>query len=475
MSRLNVGILGCGAIAATMANTVRKTKGFCMYAAASRNLDKATGFAKRNGVRKAYGSYEELLQDKKVDLVYIATPHSEHFEHAKLCISYGKPCLVEKAFTVNEAQAREVFRLAKEKNVFITEAIWTRYMPFVRTMKEVLASGVIGKPVCLSANLGYAIKGKERMVEPALAGGSLLDLGVYPLNFASMMFGDDLLRVEASCTYTSKHLDEQDNLTLIYKDGRMAALTATMLGTTDRKGTIVGTEGYLVIDNINNFERMTVYDGKYKKIASYKRPRQITGYEYELQACRMALENGWLECPEMTHDETIRMMRICDVIRRQIGVIYPFENGSVPDPVKVEEGATSQVEEVIEISPELQIAPQEDAALFMEGPVADAEDAQVIAAARNDENVYTSSEAAKADGSMIADESNSAAAESAGSEQTGPDMTEEAFAASEKTGESETPTEVLSEAPTETPAEAPAEAPTEAPTETLAEAPAAAD
>ena len=466
MSRLNVGILGCGAIAATMANTVRKTKGFCMYAAASRNLDKATGFAKRNGVRKAYGSYEELLQDKKVDLVYIATPHSEHFEHAKLCISYGKPCLVEKAFTVNEAQAREVFRLAKEKNVFITEAIWTRYMPFVRTMKEVLASGVIGKPVYLSANLGYAVKGKERLVEPALAGGSLLDLGVYPLNFASMMFGDDLLRVEASCTYTSKHLDEQDNLTLIYKDGRMAALTATMLGTTDRKGTIVGTEGYLVIDNINNFERMTVYDGKYKKIASYKRPRQITGYEYELQACRMALENGWLECPEMTHDETIRMMRICDVIRRQIGVIYPFENGSVPDPVKVEEGATSQVEEVIEISPELQIAPQEDATLFMEGPVADAEDAQVIAdepEAQADENVCTPPETAEADGSMIADEPIAAADASAGSEQAGPDMTEEAFAVSEKTGESETPTEtpteVLTDTSTETPEAAPAEVP----------------
>ena len=183
-----------------------------------------------------------------------------------------------------------------------------------------------------------------------------------------------------------------------------------------------------MIDNINNFERMTVYDGKYKKIASYKRPRQITGYEYELQACRMALENGWLECPEMTHDETIRMMRICDVIRRQIGVIYPFENGSVPDPVKVEEGATSQVEEVIEISPELQIAPQEDATLFMEGPVADAADAQVIADA------------------------------SAGSEQTGPEMTEEAPAASEEPGESETPTEVLSEAPAEALAEAPAAA-----------------
>lgn len=379
MARVNVGILGCGRIAATMAETVRRTKGFCMYAAASRNLDKATGFAKRNGVRKAYGSYEELLRDRKVDLVYIATPHSEHFENAKLCISYGKPCLVEKAFTVNEMQARELFRLAKEKNVFITEAIWTRYMPFVRTMKEVLASGVIGKPVFLSANLGYDVKDKNRMVDPALAGGSLLDLGVYPLNFASMMFGDELLRVEASCTYTSQHLDEQDNLTLVYKDGRMAALTATMLGRTDRQGMIVGTEGYMIIDNVNNFEKLTVYDKQYKKTASYKRPRQITGYEYELQACRMALENGWLECPEMTHDETIRMLRICDVIRRQLGVIYPFENGSVPEPGKAKQpGATVQEPEVIEVSPEFQIAPQEDNALFVDGPMADACEAEVI-------------------------------------------------------------------------------------------------
>ena len=379
MARVNVGILGCGGIAATMAETVRRTKGFCMYAAASRNLDKATGFAKRNGVRKAYGSYEELLKDRKVDLVYIATPHSEHFENAKLCISYGKPCLVEKAFTVNEMQARELFRLAKEKNVFVTEAIWTRYMPFVRKMKEVLASGVIGKPVFLSANLGYDVKGKNRMVDPALAGGSLLDLGVYPLNFASMMFGDELLRVEASCTYTSRHLDEQDNLTLIYKDGRMASLTATMLGRTDRQGMIVGTEGYMIVDNVNNFEKLTVYDKQYKKIASYKRPRQITGYEYELQACRMALENGWLECPEMTHDETIRMLRICDVIRRQLGVIYPFENGSVPEPGDEKQpGATAQETEVIEVSPELQIAPQEDNTLFVDGPVADACEAEVI-------------------------------------------------------------------------------------------------
>ena len=361
MKRVNVGILGCGGIAQTMALTVRKTKGFCLYAAASRSLEKAKDFAKENGAKKAYGSYEEMLNDRKVDLVYVATPHSEHFANAKLCIEHGKPCLVEKAFTVNEAQARELFRLAKEKNVFITEAIWTRYMPFVRTMKEVLASGAIGKPVYLEANLGYDVKGKNRMTDPALAGGSLLDLGVYPLNFASMMFGDDLLRVEASCTYTDKHLDEQDNITLVYRDGRMAVLTATMLGRTDRRGMIVGTEGYLVVENVNNFEKLTVYDKEYKKKNSYKRPRQTTGYEYELLACRMALENGWPECPEMTHDETLRMLRVCDVVRRQLDVVYPFENGKIPDPENDEEDG-----EIIEVSPELQIAPQEESVSIAE-------------------------------------------------------------------------------------------------------------
>jgi hypothetical protein len=165
-----------------------------------------------------------------------------------------------------------------------------------------------------------------------LAGGALLDVGVYPLNFAAMLFGTDLLRIEASCTYTDQHLDEQENITLIYRDGRMATLSASMLGLTDRSGTIVGTEGCLVVENINNFEQMTLYGKDHKKQKVYKRPRQITGYEYELQACKRALENGLLECPEMPHEETIRMMRICDIIRREMGVIYPFENGKITDP-----------------------------------------------------------------------------------------------------------------------------------------------
>lgn len=326
-------------MAATMAWTVRKTRGFRAYACASRNLDKATGFAKRNHVRKAYGSYEELVHDEKVDLIYIATPHSEHYANAKLCIENGKPCLVEKTFAINEDQARELFALAESKNVFITEAMWTRYMPFVRTMKEVVSSGVIGEPVMLQANLGYALKETPRLNDPSLGGGSLLELGVYGVNFASMLFGDDILRVEASCTYTSRHLDEQDNITLVYRNGRMASLSASMVGETDRRGVISGTKGYVVIDNINNFQTMTVYDADHLKVASYKRPRQKSGYEYELRACREALKNGLTECPEMPHAETLMMMHILDSIRKEMGVTYPAETEQAK---KDEAGATRQ-------------------------------------------------------------------------------------------------------------------------------------
>ncbi len=330
MPRMRVGILGCGRIAAVMANTLKRTPGFRLYAAASRTLEKAQQFAAENGAKKAYGSYEELLADEKVDLVYIATPHSEHYANAMMCIHAGKPCLVEKAFTVNERQAREVFEEAKKAKVLVTEAIWTRYMPFLQTIQTVIKSGIIGTPVQISANLCYNITSKSRMTDPATAGGALLDVGVYPIHFAAMLFGTDLQRVEASCSYTQQHLDEQDNYTLIYKDGRTAFLTAGMVGSSDRRGTIVGTEGCIVVENINNFEELTVYGANHKKVKTYKRPRQITGYEYELYACKEALENGWLECPAIPHEESLQVMRICDTIRRKMDVIYPFENGEIP-------------------------------------------------------------------------------------------------------------------------------------------------
>ena len=323
--KYNIGIIGSGNIAGVMADTIKRMKNVRLYAVASRSKVKADVFAEKYGCKKAYGSYEELASDSKVDLVYIATPHSEHYENAKLCLLNGKPVLCEKAFTANAAQAKELIRISQERRVLLAEAIWTRYMPMLATIREVLGSGIIGEPKTLTANLGYLIERVARLQEPALAGGALLDVGVYTLNFASMIFGGDIETIESSCTYTKTGVDEQNSITIYYKDGRMAVLNSSMISLSDRKGMIYGTKGFAIIENINNYESIKVFDTRYKEIASYKRPRQISGYEYEVEACIKALENGEIECGEMPHSEIIRMMEIMDGLRAKWGIVYPFE------------------------------------------------------------------------------------------------------------------------------------------------------
>lgn len=325
MGKLHVGLMGAGNIAGTMAETINGMKGVTLYGVASRTEDKAKAFAKQYGVKKAFGSYEAMLQDDRVDLVYIATPHSEHYANAMLCIKHKKPVLCEKAFTVNAGQAREVLDYAEKEKVFITEAIWTRYMPMVDEIKKVLDSGMIGRPMLLSANLSYALEHVQRLYDPALAGGSLLDLGVYPINFASMFFGTDIAKVSSFCTYTETGVDKQETITIQYRDGKVASLTASHCCVGDRKGIIQGTSGFMVIENINNYENFTVYDKDRKKILFKKAPKQVTGYEYEVMACAQALREGALECPQMPHRETIRVMEFMDSLRKEWGVVYPFE------------------------------------------------------------------------------------------------------------------------------------------------------
>lgn len=327
MKKFNVAILGTGIIANKMAETLNgmdRNRVNC-YAVASRTLNHAIDFAKKNKFEKSFGSYEDLVMDSAVDLVYIATPHSEHYNNARLCIEHGKACLVEKAFTINEKQAASLFELADSKKVFITEAIWTRYMPFADKIREVLASGCIGKPAMLTANLGYKLDHIPRMQRPELAGGSLLDIGVYTLNFASMFFGDDIEKVVSTCTYTKTGMDEQDSITLIYKDGRMAVLNSSMLSLSDRFGFIHGEKGFLQVENINNFQSLVVRNQEGAIFGKYKCEPQITGYEYEVYACLDALEAGKLECDQMPHKETLRIMRLMDSLRHDWGIVYPME------------------------------------------------------------------------------------------------------------------------------------------------------
>lgn len=325
LGKFNVGIVGTGNIAAVMAETLNRMKGVKLYAVASREKVKADVFAGKHGVKKAYGSYEELVKDNKVELIYIATPHSEHYENARLCLENNKPVLCEKSFTANAVQAEELFKLAREKQVFITEAIWTRYMPMLKTIREVIGSGVIGDPKTLTANLGYVIDKVERILSPALAGGALLDVGVYPINFAMMIFGNNIEKVSSSCTYTDTGVDRQNTVTLQYGDGKYAVLNSSMESLSDRKGIIYGTKGFAIVENINNFESITVYDASYKKAAEYKRPKQISGYEYEVEASIRAIRAGKIQCEEMPHEEILRVMKLMDSLRKEWGIVYPFE------------------------------------------------------------------------------------------------------------------------------------------------------
>jgi len=213
----NIAILGCGSIAHTMARTLAGMRdageSVCLYAAASRDLRRAQEFAEQEGFVKAYGSYEEMAKDPDIDLVYIASPHSHHAEHMKLCIEHGKAVLCEKSFTANAVQAREVLALAREKNVLVAEAIWTRYMPSRRIIDELIASGALGELKLLTANLHYAIDHVRRIREPELAGGALLDVGVYPLNFCSMFFGNDVVKMESTVKLMDTGVDESENFT----------------------------------------------------------------------------------------------------------------------------------------------------------------------------------------------------------------------------------------------------------------------
>ena len=322
---MKIGIIGAGAIAKTLAETMRQMDTVTCYAVASRSAEKAEQFAREHGFTKAYGSYEELVSDEQVELVYIATPHSHHFGHMKLCIEHHKPVLCEKAFTMNAGQAKEIAQLAAREGVFVAEAIWTRYMPSRNIISDMLASGIIGNVSMLTANLSYAMAQKERLLRPELAGGALLDVGVYPLNFALMSFGDEIEKIESSVSYTHTGVDAMETITLFYKDGRMAALNAGMYVRSDRKGIFYGDKGYIIVENINNPQSVTAYDLDDRILKRVEVPKQISGYEYEILECMDRIAQGETESCSMPLAETIQVMELMDGLRRDWGISYPGE------------------------------------------------------------------------------------------------------------------------------------------------------
>ncbi len=328
MITFKIGILGTGNIAEKIADTLVKLEGFEPYAIASRDIKKAEEFGDKFDIKKRYGSYEELTKDPDVELIYIATPHSHHAEHAKICINAGKPVLVEKAFSYNLETAEEVINLAKAKNVFVGEAMWTRYMPMMRLVCDLIQKNkIIGDVRHISATLGYNLFKVDRITNPALAGGALLDLGVYPINLALMILGQEPVSVVSSCLKLQTGVDGIDMIQLNFQGGRTASLLTSITYKADNNATIYGTIGYMEIDNINNPEEIRVYNNNGELSHKFNpKDKQISGYEYEFLSSRKAIIVGNLEPPEMTHEDTLKVMKLCDRLRKTWKVTYPMES-----------------------------------------------------------------------------------------------------------------------------------------------------
>lgn len=323
------GILGPGGIARAFAGAVRDGTASSVVAVGSRDPGRARAFADEFGIDRAHGSYAELVRDDGVDAVYIASPHSEHHAHALLAIAAGKPVLVEKAFTRNTVEAREVLDAGRRVGLLVAEAMWSRYLPHYEVVRRAVADGVIGEVVHVVADHSQPLYpvGPERLAAPELAGGALLDLGVYPVSFADLVLGAPS-GVVARGTLTDRGVDATTGLLLTYPSGAQALLSASMLGAGPCTATVTGTLGRLELDGrfyAPTTVRLVGPDGAVIDERDVGSGPQVHGFAYEAAEFARSLSAGANEAPSMPHAATLRVMETMDEVRRQIGVTYPGE------------------------------------------------------------------------------------------------------------------------------------------------------
>lgn len=320
---LRWGILGAGGIAHKFADAVNShTQGSVVAAASASSLDKAKAFVAETGSGTAYGSYEELVADPNVEAVYVATTHNNHHEPALLAIEAGKHVLVEKSFTQNAQQAQLVVDAARAKGVFLMEAMWTRHLPHVYALREAVERGDIGEVVSIQADHGQSLMHVERMYRPELAGGSLLDLGVYPIAFAHDILGVPE-RITAVGQLTDTGVDSQVGMVFDYGKAQ-ATLHTTMRSVTAIRAVIAGTEGRIEVDSMfytPTTMRVIRLDGTSWEFDG----RVPNGFQYQAAEVARRVAAGEKESPVHTLDETLEVMRIMDEVRAQIGLVYPNE------------------------------------------------------------------------------------------------------------------------------------------------------
>lgn len=322
------GFIASGLMARTMAEDLQLTGGSRIMAVTARTETSAKAFANTYGVPNVHPSVEELVNDPEVDIVYISTPHNLHYKNAMTSLSAGKPVLIEKPFTINADQATSLLKVARENNLFLMEAMWIRYLPIIRKLREILDEGVVGQIRLFKAAFHKLLDfGPEhRLYNPALAGGSLLDLGIYPISFASFVFGDQPTHI-ASLPYIGETgVDEQFGAVFQYENRGMALVSAGADGMHPQDVNIYGTNGEIRVHGPTwKYDRMTVnvYGEKEETIhAAF----DGGGYSFQAKEVLHCLETGKLESDAISLQETVAIMETLDRLREQWGLHYPDES-----------------------------------------------------------------------------------------------------------------------------------------------------
>lgn len=324
--KIRWGILGTGVIAHKFATGLKAAPGAELAAVGSRTLAAADQFGDTFGVARRHASYEALAHDPGVDVIYVSTPHSLHKGNTLLCLNAGKPVLCEKPFAINAAEAAAMIALARQKGLFLMEAMWTRFLPAVIKVRELIASGAIGEVRMLMADLGFRAEfdPKHRLFDPHLGGGALLDVGVYPVSFASMILGTPV-KVTSLAHLAATGVDEQSGMLLGYAQGQLALLASAVRTDIPSEAVIMGTEGRIRVHApIYCPVRLTLSRPE-QGDEVIDAPMEGNGYNYQAVEVMDCLRAGKLESEIMPLDETWQIMRTMDQIRAPWGLKYPME------------------------------------------------------------------------------------------------------------------------------------------------------
>lgn len=320
------GILGTGRIAGDLATALQSLPDAHLVAVGSRTQASAEAFAKKFPARNIHSSYESLVQDPEVDVIYVATPHPMHKENTLMALSHGKHVLCEKPFALNSRDAESMIAFAREKKLFLMEAMWTRFFPLMYKLREILESGVLGKIQMFSADFGF--RGPDdpsgRLMSPELGGGALMDVGIYPISFASMILGTPD-RISSMAHLGNTGVDESSAFILGHPNGALASLYTAIRTETPHEATIMGEKGHIRIHT--HFwcpQKMTLtLEGKDPEVIEM--PMESNGYQYEAIEVMRCIRAGELESPVIPHNETISILKTLDTIRLQWGLKYPGE------------------------------------------------------------------------------------------------------------------------------------------------------